>query len=321
MKKIKSIGLLSGGLDSCLAIKLVASLDIEVLGLSFITPFFSADKSISAADFLNIPIKIIDFTEEHFEMLKNPRYGYGKNMNPCIDCHALMFKKAGDLMKQLDYDFIFSGEVLNERPMSQNKISLKKVEKLSGYEGYILRPLSAKLLDPSIPEKEGKIDRTKLLDINGRSRKKQFELAEKFNIKSYPTPAGGCLLTDKNFSLRLKDLISINSKPRREELELLKFGRIFKLNDNCRFIIGRNEKENNEIEKLKFNDYIIDTPDVAGPIGVLLHNFSEANLMLAANILVSYSDAEINSETKVVCGNKSFYIKKTDKSNFINLMI
>lgn len=321
MKTIKAISLFSGGLDSSIAAKLIESLGIDVLGISFTTPFFSAEKAIQAADLISIPIKIIDFTDDYIQMLKKPRYGFGKNMNPCIDCHALMFKKAGDLMKELGYDFIFSGEVLNERPMSQNRISLKKVEKLSGYEGYILRPLSAKLLDITIPESEGKIDRNKLLNINGRSRKMQFELAEKFNITYYPAPAGGCLLTDKNFSTRLKDLFSINPEPKTECLELLKYGRIFKLQNDGRLILGRNEKENSAIEKLNANDFIIDTPEVAGPLGVILNNYSDENILLAANILVSYCDAETGSEVRVVCGNNFFKMKKTDKSNYINLLL
>ena len=246
---IKGVGLLSGGLDSMLAARILLDQGIQVLGVSFVTPFFGDEKARRAAEQMNIPLTVLDITQDHWEMLKSPRYGYGKGMNPCIDCHALMIRKAGEWMEKVRADFLFTGEVLGQRPFSQTKPSLRAVEKESGHLDRILRPLSALLLKETKPEQEGLVDRTRLLDIQGRSRKRQMALAERYGLFDYPAPAGGCLLTDPIFSIRLKELFSHSPDPPLREVELLKAGRHFRLTPEIKAIIGRNKKENEFIEK------------------------------------------------------------------------
>ena len=227
-KKVRALGLCSGGLDSILAGVLLREQGVEVEWITFETPFFSAMKARRAARITGIPLTVQNITADYLPMLKDPPCGYGQHMNPCMDCHALMFKKAGEVMREKGFDFLFSGEVLGQRPMSQTKPSLRYVEKNSGWDGYILRPLSAKNLPETIPEKNGLVDREKLLDLSGRSRKPQMKLAEQYGIKDYPSPAGGCLLTDKSFSKRLKDLFEHQGTYTENELFLLRFGRHFR---------------------------------------------------------------------------------------------
>ena len=233
---VKAMGLFSGGLDSILAVKLLQEQHIEIELVSFITPFFNSRTAEKYSCLFNIPMHTLDLTKDLLQVIKNPKHGYGKNMNPCIDCHALMFKQAGYLMEQTGADFLFSGEVLGERPMSQNKQSLQVVARQSGFEDLILRPLSAKLLPVTKPESSGLVNREKLLDIKGRSRKKPMELTRYFGITEYPTPAGGCLLTDKHFSNRLRDLLAYDPETTHRNLELLSAGRHFRtrcLGDVC----------------------------------------------------------------------------------------
>jgi len=258
MKKTKALVLLSGGLDSILAVKILEAQGVKIKGLGFKSYFFNEKLAKKAARALNIPIKIIDLSKEHLNLVKKPKYGYGKGMNPCIDCHILMLKKAKQIMLKEKFDLVATGEVLGERPMSQNLKSLKLIEKKSGLKGYLLRPLSAKLLEPTIPEKKGLIERKKLLDISGRSRKRQLKLAKKFKIKSYPSPAGGCLLTDLEFSKRLKDLFEKYPRCQGNDIELLKLGRHFWQN-KVKIIVGRNEEENKKIRKLaKRGDVLVE---------------------------------------------------------------
>jgi len=218
----KGLGLLSGGLDSSLAALTLKRQGVEVSGISFATPFFGTGKARKAAEQMEIPLIVKDISDVHLEMLKNPVYGYGKNMNPCIDCHAMMFNLAGEIMRQEGFDFLFSGEVLGQRPMSQNITALHTVAKHSGCKGRILRPLSAKLLPITPMEEEGLVDREQLLDIQGRSRKRQEALAKEWGLKEYPSSGGGCLLTEKSFSGRLRDLIEKQPEATVVDVELLK---------------------------------------------------------------------------------------------------
>jgi len=267
--KIKAVALFSGGLDSILAVKLIQEQGIEVKGVNFITPFFGLEEAFMIAKDLNIDLKIIDITEELLEVLKNPKHGFGKNMNPCIDCHTLMFKKAGEYMTKIGTSFVFSGEVSGERPMSQNRNSLSLIERESGFEGRILRPLSALLLPETIPEKEGLVDRNKLWDISGRSRKRQMELAAKMNLKDYPSPAGGCKLTEPGFSKRLRDLFS-QEKFSLEEIELLKLGRHFRLSRDIKLVVGRNKEENEQLKDFfQDGDFLFKAKNLKGPISLL----------------------------------------------------
>jgi len=273
MKKTKALVLLSGGLDSILAVKILEAQGVKIKGLGFKSYFFNEKLAKKAARALNIPIKIIDLSKEHLNLVKKPKYGYGKGMNPCIDCHILMLKKAKQIMLKEKFDLVATGEVLGERPMSQNLKSLKLIEKKSGLKGYLLRPLSAKLLEPTIPEKKGLIERKKLLDISGRPRKRQLKLAKKFKIKSYPSPAGGCLLTDLEFSKRLKDLFEKYPRCQGNDIELLKLGRHFWQN-KVKIIVGRNEEENKKIRKLaKRGDVLVEMQNYPGPL-TLVRSYS-----------------------------------------------
>lgn len=204
----RALAMISGGLDSILAAKIIKDQGIDVIGICFKSYFFNENNAKRMTKQIGIKLEVVDFSKEHFEMVKNPKHGLGKNMNPCIDCHAMMMRYAGELLEKLDADFIITGEVLNQRPMSQNKQALNVVKKESGFADKILRPLCALNLEPTEMEKNGLVDRNKLLNISGRSRKVQMELAEKYGIKDYPSPAGGCKLTEPNYAIRLKDALT-----------------------------------------------------------------------------------------------------------------
>jgi tRNA-uridine 2-sulfurtransferase len=270
----KALVLLSGGLDSMLAARVLMEQGVEVVGLSFKSVFFSTDKARKSAEQLGINFIEADFTDEHLEMVKNPAHGYGKNMNPCIDCHTLMLKKAKEIMEKDKFDFVATGEVLGQRPMSQNKQALEIVEKNSGLEGKLVRPLSAKLLNESEPEKQGKLIRGKLLDISGRSRHRQLELVKKYGIKEFSSPAGGCLLTDPEFSEKLLKILEFWPDCDGNDITLLRYGRVFWLKDkndkNVLLIIGRDEKENENLNKsARKGDIIIELVEENGPTSLI----------------------------------------------------
>ena len=301
---MKAVCLFSGGLDSQLAVRLIKEQGIIVTGLNFSSPFFGADSSTYlAAEKLEIELFTADTGKEYIDkVLRNPVYGYGKNLNPCIDCHAFMLKKAGEFMKTVDASFIITGEVVGQRPMSQNKSALNAVDKLSGYRGLIVRPLSAKLLPPSIPENENWIDRSQLLDISGRGRSRQIELAEKFAIYDYPNPAGGCLLTEANFSRRLKKLFALKDSLEIMDFSILKLGRHFFIGDNNLLVIGRKHTENEDIRKLAVpGDYLFKVSNRPGPLGLLrtFDSDKQVNLEYAASIVARYSDARNEKEAAV----------------------
>lgn len=299
---VKAIALFSGGLDSILAAEVIRRQNIEVLCLTFETPFFSAQKAKDAARQINLPLEVENFTVDHLTMLKSPRYGYGKNMNPCIDCHTLMLKSAGKKMEENGADFIITGEVLGQRPMSQGKQSLFVVAKNSGYPDYILRPLCAQLLEPIKAEREGKIDRSRLLAIQGRGRKPQMQLAADFGIKHYAPPAGGCLLTDPIFARRLRDLFSHEEDRQIRDIELLKYGRHFRVNDNSKIIVGRNNADNNALQAQAVEaDFVLFMADYPGPQVLVPYGGDENIINTAAALCVRYSDAPDNREVLVNC--------------------
>jgi len=290
-KKARALGLCSGGLDSRLAALILQNQGITVEWITFSTPFFSPAKAFQASSLLGIPLRVKNITRIYLQMLKNPHCGFGRQMNPCLDCHALMFREAGQIMTAEKFDFLFSGEVLGQRPMSQTKPSLRYVEKNSGFEGYILRPLSAKRLPETIPEKEGIVDREQLLDISGRSRKRQIQLAAEFGLKDYPAPAGGCLLTDKNFSNRLKDIFKHQEAAEEATLELLKYGRHFRVDRTTKIIVGRTKIDNDHIE-MHFNpdqDAIIKLADYPSPVVLVSNQHRRDIIILAASICAGYS--------------------------------
>ncbi|MBN2255213.1 MAG: tRNA 4-thiouridine(8) synthase ThiI [Deltaproteobacteria bacterium] len=300
--KVKAIGLLSGGLDGILAVKVVQDQDIHVEGVTFETPFFSAEKAREAARHINLPLSVMNITEEYLIMLRAPRYGYGKNMNPCIDCHSMMLRMAGRRMEETGADFIFTGEVLGQRPMSQTKQSLHVVAKNSGYEGHVLRPLSARLLGATVPEREGKVDRNRLLDIQGRSRKRQLAMAQHYGITAYSTPAGGCLLTDSMFSKRLKDLFNHHGDEAVRDIELLKHGRHLRLNEEVKIVVGRHKGDNLAIYGLSLKqDVIIKMKDYPGPIVLIPYGCCDDVLETAASICAAYSDAPGDREVTAAC--------------------
>jgi len=249
-KKIKALVLLSGGLDSILAVKLLQEQGIQVEGVCFWSNFFDCAKARQAAERLKIYLCEVDISRDFLALLKRPKHGFGVGLNPCIDCHALMLKKAGEIMQAEKYDFVATGEVLGERPMSQHKQALKIVEREAGLEGYLLRPLSAKLLEPTIPENDGRLDREGLLDISGRSRKRQMALAKKYNIDKYPAPAGGCALTQEGFARRLKKLVE--NKPEFDgcDVDLVVVGRHF-WSGGAQIILGRDQEENKILKSAK----------------------------------------------------------------------
>ena len=301
-QKVRALGLCSGGLDSMLAGLVLREQGIDVTWVTFETPFFNAAKARKASKVTGIPLIVRPVLNVYLKMLKDPPAGYGKYMNPCMDCHALMFRLAGELMQEKNFDFLFSGEVLGQRPMSQNKSSLGYVEKHSGFKGYIVRPLSAKNLPITVPESEGMVDRNRLLDISGRGRSRQIALAEKFGITDYPAPAGGCLLTDKNFSNRLRDLFDHQDDCSEEELHLLKHGRHFRLNPDAKLVVGRTERDNQNI--LKYHnpatDTVIDVKDYPSPIALVPGSADKNSIHLASAICTGYSKAPKLSMVKVV---------------------
>ncbi|MCM2265716.1 MAG: thiamine biosynthesis protein, partial [Desulfuromonadales bacterium] len=240
----KALGLLSGGLDSSLAAMCLKRQGIEVTAIAFVTPFFGAGKARRAAEMIGIPLLVHNIGDLHLEMVKHPRYGYGKNMNPCIDCHAMMFRLAGEIMLEQGFDLLFSGEVLGQRPMSQNLSALRAVAKYSGHPDRILRPLSARLLPETKMEEQGLVDREQLLDIQGRTRRRQELLAKEWGLVDYPSSGGGCLLTEKHFSDRLRDLFTYQPECAVSDVELLKIGRQFRLSERAKLALGRNQDDN-----------------------------------------------------------------------------
>ena len=319
---MKAIVLLSGGLDSTLAAKLLLEQGIELEALNFLTVFCNCTPhqnrgtqstsktatclvSKSAADKLGINLKVFEVSREYLEIVKNPKHGYGRNLNPCIDCRIFMLKKAGEYMRESNASFLVTGEVLGERPMSQRMEAMRLIERESGLEGLILRPLSAKLFPETIPEKEGWVDRDKFLAMQGRSRKPQIKLAEELGISDYPCPAGGCLLTDKSFSCRMRDLMKYTSAFTVKDVKFLKLGRHFRFNNMAKLVVGRNEKENARLSEMAEESDLYFTPsDVKGPIAIGRGKFGTDDILLASRILARYSDSNGSDAVKVMCSRK-----------------
>lgn len=308
--KIKALGLLSGGLDSILATKLILEQGIDVIAVNFTSPFCLCNSggkchAIKAAEMLNIPIKIVPKGKDYLKVLKNPKYGYGSGMNPCIDCRIYMLKKAKALARKFGAKFIFTGEVLDERPMSQHFKALKIIEREAGLENKIVRPLSAKLLPETEAEKKGWVDRSKFLGIRGRSRKPQIRLAKEKNITDYPSPSGGCLLTYKEFANKFKDLIQHKKRITFNDILLLKIGRHFRFGKN-KIIVGRNKLENDTLLRLKGKwDYIFNVPNYGSPITLLQGPKTKEAIKAAASLTARYSDAKTEPQVLVNYGRNS----------------
>ncbi|MGM0418197.1 MAG: tRNA 4-thiouridine(8) synthase ThiI [Thermodesulfobacteriota bacterium] len=298
--KIKALGISSGGLDSILSALVLKDAGVDVKWITFETPFFSSEKSKKASEKYGIPLRVENISETYIKMMKSSGVRYGKNMNPCLDCHTLMFSIAGSLMKEEGADFLFSGEVAGQRPMSQTKNSLKYVEKRSGYKGYIVRPLSGGLLPETIPEQRGWIKRSDLCKISGRSRKQQIELAKKYNVSDYPAPAGGCLLTDKIYSKRLSDLMEFQGIIELNDYELLKYGRHLRISPCEKLIVGRDEKENEQIFAIskEIECITMKVLDYPGPFSIL--RGSGENMFTAGSACAAYTKAPAGSKCRVM---------------------
>lgn len=311
----RALAMISGGLDSILAAKLVKEQGIEVIGICFKSYFFGSKNAERMTKQIDIPLEVVDFSKEHFEMVKNPPHGYGKNINPCIDCHAMMMKYSGELLKQFNADFIITGEVMNQRPMSQNKASLNLVKKESGFGDKILRPLCAKALQPTQMELDGMVDRERLLGITGRSRKIQMELAEKWGIKDYPSPAGGCKLTEPNYGIRLKELLKHDNNPSVRELEFLRYGRHFRVSEKAKVISTRTQVESEEVKKLlREDDLILLATDFNGSMVIGVGEFNDEDIKIAAEITGRYCKGKNEESVEI---KYSYYNKK--EQNFINV--
>jgi tRNA-specific 2-thiouridylase len=300
-----ALAMISGGLDSILAAKLVKEQGIEVIGICFKSHFFNENNAIKMTKQIGIPLEVVDFSDKHFEMVKNPKHGHGKNMNPCIDCHAMMMRYCGELLEKFHADFIITGEVLNQRPMSQNRSALDIVKNESGIGRKILRPLCAKNLNPTEMEIEGLIDREALLDIKGRNRKIQMELAEKWGIVDYPSPAGGCKLTEPNYSLRLRELVAHKEDISNTDLELLKIGRHFRISKDAKIISARTEEEGELLKQLLTKeDLIFLSKEYMGSIVVIIGKATNEDIEFAAKVSGRYSKGK---DEKIVSVNYMEY--------------
>jgi len=331
-EKKKVVALLSGGLDSTLAVKTMQKQGFEVSAVAIKTPFCDFDcgrgcgfEIREKADNLGVDLKTVYLGDEYVEMLKHPKHGFGSGMNPCIDCRAMMFEAGKKHMEEIGAEFIISGEVLGQRPMSQFAPALKKIEKLSGLEGKIVRPLSAALLPPTDPEKNGLIKRKDLGMIRGRSRKEQLRMAKEFGIEDPPNAGGGCLLTDPAFSLRAKDLFKHIETPTINDIDLLKIGRHFRLDKNAKLVVGRNKDDNEMIKALALqNDILLEAKEHVGPTTLLRGNNIDSHVEFSASVTLRYSDAPKN-ETGVVTVHKNedieISVKSAEETAYIKLRI
>lgn len=304
----KALALLSGGLDSTLAVKVMLEQGIAVEALNFTSPFCTCtgknsgckSEAVRVAEEFNIPIKVMHKGVEYLEIVGKPKHGYGKGMNPCIDCRIFLLRKAKEYMAESGADFVITGEVLGQRPMSQRRDTLRLIERESGLEGLLLRPLSAKHFNPTIPETEGWVDRERLLAIQGRSRKEQMQLADELDVKNYPCPAGGCLLTELSFVSKVKDVFDHSDTLNLRDFRLLKLGRHFRIGSRTKAIVGRNEAENNVLETaVQAGEAIIRWDEGSSPLTVVMGKLDEAKLENAAKILLRYTRAEPGQECTI----------------------
>ncbi len=308
---MRAISLFSGGLDSMLAIALMRKQDIDVTAL-YIKTGFGGTKDITQqleqrAKMAGASFKVVDVQEEYIQdILFDPVYGYGKNFNPCIDCHGYMFKIARALMSEEKASFLVTGEVVGQRPMSQRSDALKQVSSLAGDkdEKLILRPLSAKLLEPTTPEINGWVNRDELLDISGRSRDRQLAMAKEFGWEDYESPGGGCLLTEPAFSQKLKDFIE-HEEFGVEDIDLLKFGRHFRLPEGAKLVVGRDKEDNEALQSITNPDYIPLKVPVAGPFSLIHKDATNKDKILAAKIAITYAKHQKDTEYEVQVGKET----------------
>ncbi|MBS3813910.1 hypothetical protein KGY63_00815 [Candidatus Bipolaricaulota bacterium] len=291
----RCLALISGGLDSQLAAKLIAEQGNRVVGVNFRTGFISEDDRELYREIendLGIEVRMLRVPEEDYlELIKSPKHGYGSAMNPCLDCRILVLREAKKYMEEISADFVITGEVLGQRPMTQRKDTMDLIKRESGLGKRLLRPLSARLLSPTIPEERGWVDRDKLLDIEGRSRKVQLKLAEKLGINHYSQPAGGCLLTEEEFGHRIREVFDHKGKDKTtvSDLKVLKYGRHFRLPDGAKAIIGRDEEENENLEEFLDDYWSIRILGFSGPLTLITRGATERDVTIAARLTGRYS--------------------------------
>ncbi len=310
-----------------LAAAVLKDLGLEVGLVCFVTPFYGAERARESAAHLGLPLMEMDLTEKFWPLIFSPPHGFGRGHNPCIDCHLLMIREAGVLMTAEGYDFIFTGEVLGQRPMSQNRGSLNLIARDSGLGELLLRPLSAKLLKTSRPEQLGWVDREKLLNLSGRGRKRQMALAAAYGITRYPAPAGGCLLTDPGYAARLKELLGEKGAlVTRRDLELLKWGRHFRLPAGSKAVVGRTQKENEALGALRVSgDAVLKVDNFPGPLVLVTPGTSQEDVREAAGLAAAYSDAPTGAGVRVAAqveaSGELISIKAPPKARFKEMLL
>ena len=321
-KKKKVVALLSGGLDSQLAIKMMQEQGFDVSAVAIKTPFCDFDcgrgcgfEIRERADDLDVNLKTVYLGDEYIEMLKHPKHGIGAGFNPCIDCRSMMFDAAKKHMEEIGAEFIISGEVLGQRPMSQHAPALRTIENESNLVGKIVRPLSAALLPETDPEKDGLIKRENLGMIRGRTRRNQLDMAKKYGIENPPNAGGGCLLTEPQFGIKAKDLFSHTKNPTINDIDLLKIGRHFRLDEETKFIVGRNKDENEMIKAIALpGDILLEAKDFVGPVSILRGSNAKKHLKFASSVTLRYSDAPNNEQAIVSIKNNDLVEEITAES-------
>ena len=309
----KAVALISGGLDSVLAAKVVLEQGFTVVGLYFTSPFsksYGQERDTHAARVskaIGIDLRVMDMGQEYIDLVRNPVHGYGKNINPCIDCKIFMLRKSKEVMQEVKAPFIVTGEVLGQRPMSQRRDTLDLIERNAELKGMILRPLSAALLPPTRAELDGLIQRDKLLGISGRSRAVQLQLAERYGIRGYSTPAGGCLLTDKNFSEKLRDLFDDKQSVTPDDVRLLTVGRHYRLDAGIKIVVGRDNSENNLLMSLATHGFHLFTPhDFPGPVALLNGEPTQDIKQTIGRLIITYSKQVPGQTYRIQYGNEVF---------------
>jgi len=304
----KAIALFSGGLDSTLAILVMLKQGIDVTAITFLNHFgceigdrSSCSKDPFAASVkFGFQVKMAHLSDKFIDIVKNPKFGHGKNMNPCVDCRILMLKEAKNFMQITGADFLITGEVLGQRPMSQRRDTFPVIDREADVKGYVLRPLTAKLMKPTIPEEMGMVNRDLLHDFSGRSRKPQMTLAKELGLTEYPAPAGGCLLTEPNYSHRLQELLDHCPDPGHKDINLLRVGRHFRYSSDCKIIVGRNKDENEIIlSTVGDQDCTMHVPGYGSPVTIVTGNPNEEALLTAASLCARYSAARHLSDVDV----------------------